>query len=84
MTDLAERVRDLLGSTSEVIHVPYDEAYGEGYEDMQRRVPDTTRAHQLVGFAPKVALDELIVTVAGSRRAGEVPSWSDDDGVRVN
>jgi UDP-glucose 4-epimerase len=83
MTGLADRVRGLLGSPSEVVYVPYDEAYGEGYEDMQRRVPDTTRAHQLIGFAPKVALDELIVTVAGSRRAGEVPNWSDDAGIRV-
>lgn len=64
---LADRVRGLVGSASEVVYVPYDEAYGAGYEDMQRRVPDTTRARQLVDFTPQMGLDELIVTVARSR-----------------
>ena len=42
--DLAERIIELTGSTSEIELVPYDEAYGEGYEDMRRRVPDNSKA----------------------------------------
>ncbi len=68
MTDLADRVRRLVGSASEVVYVPYEDAYGAGYEDMQRRVPDTTRARELVGFVPTVGLDELIATVAAAKR----------------
>ena len=83
MTELAVLVRDLVASESEVVYVPYAEAYGEGYEDMQRRMPDTTRAHQLIGFTPEVSLDELIVTVARSKRDGEVPNWSAGGGIRV-
>jgi UDP-glucose 4-epimerase len=43
--------------------IPYDIAYEEGFEDMERRVPDTTRAHELVGFAPTADLDDIIRSV---------------------
>jgi UDP-glucose 4-epimerase len=49
--------------TEGIRYVPYDEAYEEGFEDMQRRAPDTSRAHQLVGFEPTVKLDEIIRAV---------------------
>jgi UDP-glucose 4-epimerase len=64
MVALAERVIELLGSRSKLRYVPYDEAYEEGFEDMQRRVPDTTRARNLVGFEPRVGLEEIIRMVA--------------------
>ena len=54
---LAETVRDIVGSTSEITLVPYDEAYEEGFEDMQRRIPDTTKIHDAIGWAPKKSLD---------------------------
>lgn len=60
MTELAKRVRTLAGSTSEIVYVPYDEAYEEGFEDMPRRVPDTTKIAQLVGFRPETPLDTII------------------------
>ena len=44
--------------------MPYDQAYGEGYEDMRRRVPDNTRAKQMLGFVPATNLDEIILAVA--------------------
>lgn len=72
IADLAARVRGLLGSGSDVVRVPYEEAYGEGFEDMQRRVPDTTRARELVGFRPVMGLDELIVAVANDRRRRKI------------
>ncbi|HET6963701.1 MAG TPA: NAD-dependent epimerase/dehydratase family protein [Acidimicrobiales bacterium] len=65
---LAERVISISGSDSKVRFVPYEEAYEEGFEDMQRRVPDTTRARQLVGFDPSVGLDEIIAMVVEEQR----------------
>jgi UDP-glucose 4-epimerase len=49
--------------------VPYHEAYGDGYEDMRRRVPDISRARELVGFEPELGLDEIIDSVIADRRA---------------
>ena len=56
------------GSHSKIRYVPYDEAYEEGFEDMQRRVPDTARANQLVGFEPKVGLDDILRLVVEDQR----------------
>lgn len=61
--ELAERVRELTDSKSEIVFVPYDEAYEEGFEDMPRRVPDITKVGTLVGFRPTVKLDEILKTV---------------------
>ena len=68
MEELARRVIAVAGSESKIRYVPYDEAYEEGFEDMQRRVPDTTRARELVGFAPTVGLDEIIRMVVEDQR----------------
>jgi len=61
--ELAERVKTLAGSTSEIVTIPYDQAYEAGFEDMPRRVPDTSRIHDLIGYEPKVQLDETIEKV---------------------
>jgi UDP-glucose 4-epimerase len=68
MDELARRVIDLAGSDSKIRYVPYDEAYEEGFEDMQRRVPDTSRARELVGFTPTVDLDGIIRMVVQDQR----------------
>jgi UDP-glucose 4-epimerase len=60
---LAERVRELTGSKSEIVRVPYDEAYEEGFEDMPRRVPDTSKVSALTGFKPTVMLEEILHSV---------------------
>jgi UDP-glucose 4-epimerase len=60
---LAEKVRELTGSKSEIVHVPYDEAYEEGFEDMPRRVPDISKVGALTGFKPTVKLEEILNTV---------------------
>ena len=65
---LAERVRNLAGSASSIVTVPYDEAYEEGFEDMPRRVPDISRIQALVGFTPRVPLDEIIRRVIAFHR----------------
>ena len=61
--ELAERVKELTGSESEIVFVPYDEAYEEGFEDMPRRVPDITKVNSLVGFRPEMSLDGILQSV---------------------
>ena len=61
--DLAKRVKDIVGGSSEIVKVPYAEAYEQGFEDMARRVPDLTKIKKLIGYAPKVKLDEIISRV---------------------
>ena len=61
--ELGRRVIELAGSESKIRYVPYEEAYEEGFEDMQRRVPDTTRARELVEFEPTIGLDDIIRSV---------------------
>ena len=60
---LAEKIKELTKSESEIVFVPYDEAYEEGFEDMPRRVPDTSKIKQLVGFQPKMKLDGILQSV---------------------
>jgi UDP-glucose 4-epimerase len=57
---LAERVKTLAASDSEIVYVPYERAYGEGFEDMPRRVPDISKAQQLIGYRPTRSLDEIL------------------------
>jgi len=58
--DLAKRIIELVGSDSQLEYVPYDDAYEEGFEDMERRVPNTNLAKQLVGFESSIDLDKII------------------------
>ncbi len=63
INDLAERVKSITKSTSPIVTIPYDQAYESGFEDMPRRVPDTTRIRELIGYEPKVQLDEILESV---------------------
>jgi UDP-glucose 4-epimerase len=60
---LAERVKALVGSASEIAVIPYSEAYPPGFEDMQRRVPDISRTLSLLGWRPTHSLDEILQSV---------------------
>jgi UDP-glucose 4-epimerase len=60
---LAERVRALAGSQSEIVYVPYEQAYGEGFEDMPRRVPDISKVAALIGYRPTRSLDQILESV---------------------
>ena len=62
--ELAHRVVARVGSDSKVRYVPYE----EGFEDMARRLPNTTRAYQMVGFPPALELDKIIDLVAENQR----------------
>jgi UDP-glucose 4-epimerase len=61
--ELAQRVKELTGSNSEIVFVPYDEAYEEGFEDMPRRIPDITKVRDLIGFRPEIDLDGILRSV---------------------
>ncbi|PSK99471.1 UDP-glucose 4-epimerase [Murinocardiopsis flavida] len=67
---LADRVIELTGSSSEVRFVSYSDAYGAGYEDMQRRMPDTGLARELIGYEPTRTLDDIITSLVEHRRVG--------------
>lgn len=64
--ELARRIIRLTGSASPIEYVAYEAAYEEGYEDMPRRVPDTTKVRSLIGFAPTMTLDQIIRSVIES------------------
>jgi UDP-glucose 4-epimerase len=73
ITRLAERILELTGSRSEIVYIPYDKAYEDGFEDMPRRVPDTSKAARFIGFTPRTPLDEILHEVIRdrSRRSAE-------------
>jgi UDP-glucose 4-epimerase len=57
---LAERVREQAGSSSDVVLIPYERAYGEGFDDMRRRVPDLRKAARLVDYRPTRLLHTIL------------------------
>jgi UDP-glucose 4-epimerase len=64
INDLAKRVIAETGSSSSVVHIPYEEAYGDGFEDMERRVPNIDLINQLVGWKPQRDLSSMISDIA--------------------
>ena len=54
----------MTGSKSEIQYIPYEEAYGEGFEDMQRRVPRLKKPKRLIGYQPTRTLEDIINDVA--------------------
>lgn len=68
MTALAEMVKRSINSDSPIELIPYDEAYAQGFEDMERRVPDASKIERWTGFRPKKTLDEIIADVVADRR----------------
>jgi UDP-glucose 4-epimerase len=78
---LAERVKELTESPSRIRFIPYNEAYEQGFEDMQRRVPDLRKIRNLIGYSPRIGLDETLMSVIeyqrqklGSRSGIPVPA----------
>jgi UDP-glucose 4-epimerase len=84
---LAERIIERTGSSSTIRLVPYEQAYAEGFEDMRRRVPDTTKLRMLTGWKPRRDLDEILDdTIKEARRpltatldaVADLPEEADD------
>jgi UDP-glucose 4-epimerase len=67
--DLAQLVKQLTGSSSEIVLVPFEEAYEAGFEDMQRRLPDTTKLRRLIGYRPTLDLSAILETIIAQQRA---------------
>jgi UDP-glucose 4-epimerase len=67
--DLAFKVKAMANSTSEVVYIPYDEAYAPGFEDMDRRVPDIEKIERIIGWRPTIALDRTLEQVIEDLRA---------------
>jgi UDP-glucose 4-epimerase len=65
---LAEKIIESTKSTSAITYTPYDQAYTAGYEDMQRRVPDTTKIKNSIGWSPANTLDNIIDDVAAEMK----------------
>ena len=63
MNDLARRVKELANSSSEIVHVPYEQAYGKGFEDMRRRTPDISKLQEFICHRPTYfSISERLVT----------------------
>ena len=69
MHDLAKQVRELAQSKSEIVFIPYEKAYEQGFEDMPRRVPDTAKIKALIGWQPTIALPQILTDVVEHFRA---------------
>ena len=68
---LAERIKQMTNSSSPIVVIPYEEAYEAGFEDMPRRVPDITKMRELIGYEPRVQLDEILTRVIDHFRRRE-------------
>jgi UDP-glucose 4-epimerase len=78
INDLAKRVIAIAGSSSKVEHLTYQQAYGQPFDDMTRRVPNLKRVRDAIGFAPRLGLDEIITSVIEDQQRQS----SRDEGVR--
>jgi len=67
--ELATRIRQLAESDSEIVLVPYEEAYGENFEDMPRRVPSLVKIRKVIGYEPRMGLEETLQSVIAHQRA---------------
>jgi UDP-glucose 4-epimerase len=63
MLELAERVKEATGSEAEIVKVPYEQAYAEGFEDMHRRIPDIRKIEGALGWRPTLTLDQILADV---------------------
>lgn len=68
INDLARMVKEATGSSSPIVHVPYEEAYAEGFEDMQRRVPNVSKLERVIGYRPRTQLERIIEDVVADQR----------------
>ena len=69
INDLARKIIELANSSSVIKYVPYDTAYGQGFEDMQRRVPDISKIYSFVGWKPEIELDQMLVKMITYRKS---------------
>jgi len=68
--ELAKRVKKLTNSSSEIVFVPYEEAYGKGFEDMERRAPDISKIRKLINYEPSINLDQALEIIIQYMKSG--------------
>ncbi len=68
MLELAHKVKEIAGSSSEIALIPYEEAYEAGFEDMPRRVPDLSKIKSAINYRPKMSIDDIVTSVVDSLR----------------
>ena len=66
--DLAERIKSLSGSQSEICLIPYSQVFSPNFQDMPRRVPDVSKLQQAINYKPEIGLDEIILDVIADRK----------------
>lgn len=67
--NLAKEIIQIVKSKSGIVYIPYEKAYEEGFEDMQKRVPDTTKINKFIGFKPTYTLPEIIKDIVSCLKA---------------
>jgi UDP-glucose 4-epimerase len=67
--ELATRIKRMTNSDSRIVFVPYGKAYEEGFEDVRRRVPDVTKLTRLVGYRPRLSLEQTLESIIADQRA---------------
>ena len=68
---LAKEIIRITKSKSKIEYIPYEKAYEEGFEDMQRRIPDTTKINKLIGFKPSYTLKQIIEDIVGNIKGAQ-------------
>ncbi|NQT50002.1 GDP-mannose 4,6-dehydratase [Candidatus Kuenenbacteria bacterium] len=68
MEGLAQKVIELTNSRSKIVYIPYEKAYGAGFEDMRKRMPDITKIHNLINYSPTQSIEQIIQSVANYLR----------------
>jgi UDP-glucose 4-epimerase len=66
INDLARRILELTGSDSPIEHVPYDQVFGAGFEDMRRRTPDLSKIADAIGYRPSLGIDDILRAIIDS------------------
>ena len=74
--DLADRIKQALGSSSELVFVPFDQVYGQGIEDMLHRIPSIAKVGAAVGWKPERSLDDILADVIEDKRSAAAPELS--------
>ncbi|OPL13653.1 MAG: nucleoside-diphosphate sugar epimerase [delta proteobacterium ML8_D] len=69
ISELAMRIKSLVGSKSEIIYIPYEKVYGKDFEDMMRRVPSSEKLNNLINFVPQTPFDTILEKTAEYFRA---------------
>jgi len=72
--DLAVLVRHMTGSPSEIVRIPYEEAYEAGFEDMHRRLPDISKLQRAIGYAPTLDLSQMLERIIACQRDEPAPA----------